>query len=107
MALARLIRIIAGIVFGVIALGIVLVLLSANPHNQIVSDIHDAAKWLVGPFGNLFAVHGPKLGTLLNWGLAAIVYLGIGHALATAIARAALRGGGMRGGGMRRRRAVV
>jgi hypothetical protein len=54
MAPARLIRTLAGVVAAVIVAGILLKLLSANPHNAIVSDIHDAASWLATPFKNLY-----------------------------------------------------
>ena len=44
MAFARLIRTLAGLVAAVIVAAILLKLLSANPHNVIVSDIHDAGR---------------------------------------------------------------
>ena len=87
MALARLIRTATGLVALVIVLGILLFVLSANPHNVIVSDIHDAANWLVGPFRNVFSVKGPKLNLALNWGLATLVYLVVGGFLARLAAR--------------------
>ncbi|HZU61978.1 MAG TPA: hypothetical protein VE983_13500 [Solirubrobacteraceae bacterium] len=85
--MARLIRTLAGLVALVIALGIILRVLSANPHNGIVSDIHDAGAWLVGPFRNVFSVKGEKLNMALNWALALVVYLIVGHLLASLIAR--------------------
>jgi hypothetical protein len=48
--LARVVRLIVAIVVLTIVAGIVLVLLKANPTNMIVSDVHDAARWLAGPF---------------------------------------------------------
>lgn len=95
MALARLIRTLTGLVVLVIALGILLFVLSANPQNAIVSDIHDAAQWLVGPFQNVFSVKGPKLNLALNWGLAAVVYLIVGGFLTSLAARGAARGRGL------------
>jgi YGGT family len=92
MALARLIRTVTGLVALVIVLGILLFVLSANPHNAIVSDIHDAANWLVGPFRNVFSVKGPKLNLALNWGLATLVYLVVGGFLASLAARSTARG---------------
>lgn len=88
MALARAVRLAASLVFAVIVLGIVLWLASANSHNAIVADVHDVAKWLVGPFQNVFSVKGAKLDLGLNWGLAAIIYLAAGHLIATAMSRA-------------------
>jgi hypothetical protein len=92
MALARLIRVIAGIVVTVIVAAILLRLLSANPHNAIVSDIHDAARALVGPFANVFSPGGAKASLAVNWGLAALVYLIAGHLISGLLARASLRG---------------
>ncbi len=78
-ALARLVRTVVGVVVLVIVVGGVLFLLSANPSNAIVRDIHDAASWLVGPFKNVFSISGhPKATLAANWGLAAIVYLVVG-----------------------------
>lgn len=94
MAVARLIRGIAGIVAAIIVAAIVLRLLSANPHNTIVSDIHDAAAWLVGPFKSIFSVGSAKASMAVNWGLAAVVYLAVAHLLAGLIMRTPRRGFG-------------
>jgi hypothetical protein len=92
-ALARLVRTVVGVVVLVIVVGGVLFLLSANPSNAIVRDIHDAASWLVGPFKNLFSINGhPKATLAANWGLAAIVYLVVGGFIASLIARMGTRG---------------
>ena len=88
MAIARLIRTVASIVALVIVVGILLRVLSANPHNVIVSDIHDAGSWLVGPFHNVFSVKDAKLNMALNWALAALVYMLVGDLLARLLARA-------------------
>jgi hypothetical protein len=91
MAIARLIRTLAVAVAIVIAVGIILFVVSANPHNAIVSDIHDAANWLVGPFHHVFSVKDAKLQLGLNWGLAALVYLAVGSLLASLLARTSAR----------------
>ena len=95
-AIARVIRAFTGLVVLVIVVGILLFVLSANGHNTIVSDIHDAAKWLVGPFQNVFSVKGPKLDLALNWGLAALIYLIVGGFLSRLAVRALPRGTGYR-----------
>jgi hypothetical protein len=87
MALARLIRSVAGVVAFVIVAAIVLRLLSANPHNVVVSDVHDAGRWLVGPFDNVFHVKNGNASLALNWGLAALVYVVVGQLLASLIVR--------------------
>lgn len=82
MAVARVIRTAAGAVALVIVVGIILHLLSANPHNMVVSDIHDAGAWLTSPFSNVFTVKNGDWHIVLNWGLAAIVYLLVGGLIA-------------------------
>ena len=86
MAVARLIRTAAGVVALVIVVGVVLQLVGANPHNVVVSDIHDAGAWLVSPFRNVFTVKNGNWHIVLNWGLAALVYLVVGELLARLIA---------------------
>ena len=105
MALARAIRVIAGVVVAIIVVAVVLRLLDANPGNAIVSDIHDAGVWLVGPFANVFSVSGAKLHMALNWGLAAVIYAIVGGLLASLVARGTA--GGWRRRGFRRTRPVA
>jgi hypothetical protein len=92
LALARAVRLVAWGIALVIAAGIVLRLLSANPSNVIVRDIHDAGNFLVGPFKNVFSLSNPKANIAANWGLAAVVYLVVGSLIASLIARLAPRG---------------
>jgi CDP-diglyceride synthetase len=87
MVLARVIRALAGAVAAVIVIAIILHLVSANPHNVIVSDIHDAGQWLVGPFKNVFSVKNGNWQIILNWGLAALVYALVGGLIASLLAR--------------------
>lgn len=90
--LARLIQVVTVIVVLVIVLAIILRILSGNPHNVIVSDIHDAGQWLVGPFRNVFSVKGAKLDLAVNWGLAAVVYGLLGALIATLVTRVSASG---------------
>jgi hypothetical protein len=85
--LARLVRTLVSLIALVIVAAIVLFLVGANPSNGIVSAVHDVAAWLVGPFKNLFSIHNAKLAMVVNWGLAALVYLVVGHFIATLLAR--------------------
>jgi hypothetical protein len=80
--LARVVRLIVAIVVLVIVAGIVLVLLKANPTNTIVSDVHDAARWLAGPFDGVFSFHNARVALAVKWGLAAAVYLIVGGLIA-------------------------
>jgi hypothetical protein len=86
-ALARLVRSIAGLIALLIVVAIVLFLVGANPANAVVKDIHDAAAWFVGPFKNLFSIHNAKLAMVINWGLAALVYVVVGGLIASLLAR--------------------
>jgi uncharacterized membrane protein len=90
LTLARVIRVVAGIVALIIALGIIFVLLKASPGNTIVSHIHSWANWLASPFNGLFHLDSRRGTTALNWGIALIVYLVVGSVLAKLVAAPAL-----------------
>jgi hypothetical protein len=83
--LARVVRIVAGIVAAVIVAGILLVVLKANPTNSVVSAVHDTARTLVGPFDGMFSFHSAKVAVAVNWGIAAVVYLVVGALIARLI----------------------
>jgi len=72
--LARIVSLIATIVVGLLLLGIALVVLEANRHNEIVNALLDAGRWLAQPFDNIFKPDGRKEQIAVNWGLAALVY---------------------------------
>ena len=84
-ALARIIRVAALLVFALIVLAILLNLLKANPSNAIVSAVHNAAGTLVGPFANMFSFASARTTMVVNWGLAAIVYVIAGGLLASLV----------------------
>jgi hypothetical protein len=96
---ARAVRIIFGILAAILALGAVLVVLgdSINGSNSIVKFIEDTADNISGPFSRdngIFQFHGKsavKKDALLNWGIAAIVYLVIGRVLSNLIAPKSVR----------------
>jgi hypothetical protein len=92
LAIARLVRLIAGLVALVIVVAIVLRVASANAGNVIVRDIHDVGQTLVGPFHNVFSLKNPKASIAANWGLAAVVWLIVGSVIASLIARISPRG---------------
>jgi len=75
------------IVVGIIVLGIVLVLLEANPRNTIVEAVLDAARFLAGPFDDIFDPSGRKTRIAVNWGLAAVVYAIAGGLIARLLRR--------------------
>lgn len=105
--IGKIVRLITALVVGVIVLGIILVVLKANPSNTIVKAVTDTARFLVGPFKNLFTLSNPRWGTALNWGIAALVYAIVGGIVAGLFERAGAgaAGGGARGGMLRRRAA--
>jgi hypothetical protein len=80
--IARVIRLVTAGVVLLIGLAILFVALKASPSNTIVSHVHDWAHWLVGPFRGMFQVHGARGTLALNWGIALVVYLVVGLALA-------------------------
>ncbi|EXG80413.1 hypothetical protein CryarDRAFT_1486 [Cryptosporangium arvum DSM 44712] len=66
----------------VICLGIFFVLANANQTNMIVDFVTDIGRWLTTPFQNLFWMDNRDQAVLVNWGIAAVVYLFVGSALA-------------------------
>jgi hypothetical protein len=84
---AALIDIVTAIVAVTILLAIGLLLLKANAHNAIVSDVHDAANWLAGPFNKMFHLKNRRHETALNWGVALMVYVIVGRTLARVVRR--------------------
>ena len=86
LALARLVRVAAVVVFALIVLAIILYDAKANPSNNIVKAIHDAANTLTTPFHGVFSVKGMRKELTINWGIAAVVYLIAGWIVAAIIA---------------------
>ena len=70
-----------------LAVGALLVALKANQDNAIVQFVLNGADFLDGPFSRdngIFTFHGSDAATksaLVNWGIAAVVYLVIGKIL--------------------------
>ncbi len=97
--LARAVRIVFGVLAAVLALGALLVVLrdNINEDNAIVKLITDVADAISGPFSRgdgIFDFTGKNAeskNALLNWGIAAIVYLVIGRFLANALAPKSVR----------------
>ncbi|HEX2142919.1 MAG TPA: hypothetical protein VHG10_00270 [Glycomyces sp.] len=73
-------------IFGLIALIILLhlafILLEANPANPLVNFIGDLANWFAWLFRDMFTnIEDPKVRAVVNYGIAALVYLAIGGIL--------------------------
>lgn len=86
--LAALVDLIVAVVCVIIVVGILFVVLDANPTNSIVHHVLDWAKWLVGPFDRLFTPKNHKLEIAINWGIALAVYFFIGRLIASLLRRA-------------------
>ncbi|RSS80509.1 hypothetical protein [Streptomyces sp. WAC06614] len=84
---ARLIVLVADVLALIIVLWIALYLLGANRSNEVVGWIHDAATWLAGWSYDLFTFSREWLQVVVGYGLAAVVYVLIGHGLARLLAR--------------------
>lgn len=91
---ARAVRLVFVALAAILALGAVLVVLrsSINEQNPVVMFITNVADAVSGPFSRndgIFDFSGKNAvakNALLNWGIAAIVYLVVGRLLANAIA---------------------
>jgi hypothetical protein len=85
--LARLIILVATAVALVLVAGILLVVLGANSSNDLVKAVHDAARFLAGPFDGLFKLDNHKATIAVDWGIAAVVWYALGHAIARLLIR--------------------
>ena len=86
-ALARLVMLAAAVVAAIVVIGILLVVLGANQSNTLVDAAMDAARWLAGPFRDLFTFDSHKTTIAVNWGIAAVVYFAVGRLIARLLAR--------------------
>ncbi len=86
--LARVVHLVISVIVVIIVAGILLVLLKANPSNSIVSEVHDWARSLAGPFDGIFSFHNANIAIAVNWGIAAVVYLFVGGLIARLLGRA-------------------
>jgi hypothetical protein len=85
--LARVVDLVTAVVAVIIAVGVLLVVLEANPANDIVRTWLDAARWLVGPFKDFFTLDDHKLQIAVNWGLALVLYVVVGRLISSLLRR--------------------
>jgi len=71
----------------ILGLWILMYILDANRANDLVSFVRNAADWLAGWSHNLFTMDTDWLRVLCNYGLPAVVYLLVGHAIAGRVSR--------------------
>jgi hypothetical protein len=86
-SVARAVVLVGTIVALILVAGIVLVVLGANHSNELVKGVHSAAQFLAGPFDGLFKLHGHRLTTAINWGLAAVVWYALAHLISRVLLR--------------------
>ncbi|MFD9791068.1 hypothetical protein ACFWXK_08955 [Streptomyces sp. NPDC059070] len=84
---ATIILVVADITAVILILWIAFFLLDANTGNDLVSWVHHAANWLSGWARDMFDVDSDNWRTVLNYGLPAVVYLLVGHAVAGRVNR--------------------
>jgi len=84
---AMTIRVVADVIAAVIGLWILLYVLDANRGNDLVVFVQDAARWLAGWSYDLFDLEPGWFQVLVNYGIAAVVYLFVGHLLAARVSR--------------------
>lgn len=71
----------------ILGLWILMYLLDANRANALVSFVQDAARWLAGWSHDLFTFDEEWARVVAGYGLAAVVYLAIGHLFASRLRR--------------------
>jgi hypothetical protein len=89
--LSRLLALATTLVVALIVAAILLRVFSANGGNSVVRDVHDGARAIVGPFKDMFSFSSPKTGIAVNWGIAGLIYLIVGGALAAICGRIGAR----------------
>ncbi|MGW2522321.1 hypothetical protein ACWC09_35995 [Streptomyces sp. NPDC001617] len=84
---AVVITILADVAAAILGLWILLYMLGANRANELVKFVHSSADWLAGWSRDLFILQTDWLRILINYGLAAVVYLALAYSVAKRINR--------------------
>ncbi|MFF8292510.1 hypothetical protein ACF068_25200 [Streptomyces sp. NPDC016309] len=84
---ATAIVVVADVMAAIIGLWILMYLFDANRANDLVQFVQNAARWLAGWSHDLFTFDAAWLRVVAGYGLAALVYLLLGHALAGRLRR--------------------
>lgn len=87
-ALGNVLRIIGMAIVGVLVVFIVLTLLDANPENGLTRIVTDLASNFSLGLGNLFQPEEPKVGVVLNYGTAALIWFAITAVVVRLVRRA-------------------
>ncbi|MFJ6566739.1 hypothetical protein ACIQNU_04920 [Streptomyces sp. NPDC091292] len=81
------IALVADVLAVILALWILMYLLDANRGNDLVQFVHHLADWLAGWSHDLFTFDEAWARVVAGYGLAAVVYLFVGHAIANRLHR--------------------
>ncbi|MEV8015342.1 hypothetical protein AB0O76_03070 [Streptomyces sp. NPDC086554] len=84
---AKVIVIVADVMGFVLGLWILMYLLDANRANDLVQFVHDVARWLAGWSHDLFTFDDAWARVVSGYGLAAVVYVLVGDAIAGRLRR--------------------
>jgi hypothetical protein len=84
---AGLVGVAATVICVLLALHIAFVVFSANADNAIVSTVNGWAEWFAWRFRDMFVPKDEHVRVLVNYGIAAVVYLVAGRAIAGLIRR--------------------
>ncbi|WP_326600693.1 hypothetical protein [Streptomyces sp. NBC_01803] len=84
---AAAIAVVADVAAFIIGLWILMYLLDANPGNDLVNFLHDASRWLASWSHDLFTFNDEWARVVCGYGLAALVYLFLGNAVASRVRR--------------------
>ncbi|UCM90258.1 hypothetical protein [Streptomyces marincola] len=84
---AAVITVIADVAAFILGLWIVMYLLDANEQNGLVEFVHDVSRWLATWSHDLFTFDEEWARVVCGYGLAAVVYLVVGHAVANRVRR--------------------
>ncbi|WP_049575953.1 hypothetical protein [Streptomyces sp. SBT349] len=82
---ATIIAVIADVAACIIGLWIIMYLFDANRGNNLVTFVQDAARWLAGWSHDLFTFDEEWARVVCGYGLAAVVYLIVGHLVASRV----------------------
>ncbi|MFD6424288.1 hypothetical protein [Streptomyces sp. NPDC060198] len=83
----RAIAVVADVMAFIIILWILMYLFDANRGNELVQFVQDSARWLAGWSYDLFTFDEAWARVVAGYGLAAAVYLFVGHAVAGRLRR--------------------
>ncbi|GAB3280299.1 hypothetical protein [Parasphingorhabdus pacifica] len=84
---ANVVRVVTSVIVTIFVLHVLFVVFGANQGNEFVSIVYTLAKTLVLGLGDVFTPDDAVLGVVLNYGLAALLYLVVGQLIVKALKR--------------------